>query len=96
VSRTMTLPEGCAGLTMSDGRRYDADRRGRVEVADRHVDDIRSHYGALGLIDVADPKVLGTKATAWCLSCRPTRAWQVWTTHCRVCGNPTTSNGEQS
>ncbi len=85
----MTVPEGCTGLSMADGTRYNADRTGRVRVADRHVRDVRAHYGPLGLIDASDPKVLGTRGTRWCTTCQPSRAWNAWTLTCPRCGATT-------
>lgn len=92
----MLAPEGCDGLNMADGTRYSTDRRtGQVQVEDRHVEDVRTHYGAIGLIDTRNPTTLGTKTTAWCVSCSPSRAWQAWTTRCPRCGaETTTSNGD--
>lgn len=85
----MTVPPGCTGFEMQDGRRYDADRRGRVNVEDRHINAVRAQYGPLGLIETGEPLNVGTKTTRWCRQCQPTRAWNGWNKVCPRCGADT-------
>lgn len=89
IARRVKLPPGCYGLSMQDGTGYNADSRGRVEVADRHLGAIRAQYGPDGLIDAGDPQQLGTKTTRVCTVCRPSRRWNAWSERCPRCGAET-------
>lgn len=92
MARTVSLPEGCMGLSMDDGTRYDADRNGRALVSDAHARDIsRSWAGGAGLVTPANRTHLATRATRWCTMCAPARAWQAWSVTCPRCGAATTS-----
>lgn len=92
----VALPEGCFGLEMADGTKYNADRNGRVQVADRHASAIKSgFYGAAGVMTVSEPTVLGTKRHRTCFNCSPSRRWNIWTTDCPRCG-ASTSTEEQT
>jgi hypothetical protein len=97
VSARVTLPPGCYGLDMADGTRYNANRDGRVLVADQHAAAIRSgYYGQTGVMVASEEHRLGTRHTRECTTCRPTRRWNAWNTRCPRCGAPTTLTEEAS
>jgi hypothetical protein len=84
------MPPGCTGLDMADGSRLNADRNGLVNVDDRHATVLnKSWYARTGVMTAREPHVFGTKGTARCTNCTPSRAWNAWTTQCPRCGAPT-------
>jgi hypothetical protein len=87
----VSLPPGCTGIDFADGRRYNADRRGSVQVADRHADTIsKSWYQGSGVIVAREQHHLGTRQGRWCRSCQPARLWNAWNKVCGRCGAATT------
>lgn len=87
----VSLPEGCFGLEMQDGKKYNADRNGRVEVSAAHAAAIRRSWsGQTGVVVATDPQLMAAKAWRTCLECRPSRRWFKWTSHCPRCGAETT------
>jgi hypothetical protein len=94
MTARMALPEGCYGLEMQDGKKYNADRNGRVLVADRHVGAVKNQYGPLGLIAVEEPHTLGTKLARICPN-HPLTRWQAWSEHCPKCGAETQLEEQQ-
>jgi hypothetical protein len=94
---TVTLPPGCTGLDLQDGTRYDADRNGRVHLADRHSDAVaKGWYGQSGVMTATAPHRLGTRTGRWCVTCTPARLWNAWNTQCPRCGSPTSTEKEHS
>jgi hypothetical protein len=88
----VTVPPGCTGLDMADGTRYNADRHGRVQVADRHARAIRrGWYGDSGVMVVDEQHHLGTRTGRWCTTCAPARLWNTWNLQCPRCGHDTTT-----
>ena len=54
MSRTVTLPPGCAGFTMQDGTQYRGREGGSVTVADSHAPFIQRQVGGdAGLVGSA-------------------------------------------
>lgn len=95
MSARVNLPPGCYGLDMADGTRYNANRDGRVLVADRHADAIRAGwYGQAGVMVASEEHRLGTRTTRECRQCTPTRRWNAWNTECPRCGAVTTLSEE--
>ena len=72
MSRTVTLPPGCAGFTMQDGTQYRGREGGSVTVADSHAPFIQRQVGGdAGLVgSAAFRQFAGTKDGRWCGSCR--------------------------
>lgn len=86
----ITVPEGCNGLTMEDGTRYNANREGRVDMRSEHADVLsKSWYQSAGVMSASERVALGTRTGRTCTTCSPTRRWNAWNTHCRICGSPT-------
>lgn len=86
----VNLPPGCDGLNMEDGTRYTRNRRGTVEVADRHAAAVNKQVGGEGgLIGGAGGfrGFLGTRRGRWCAACR--RVWNAWSLSCPRCGEDT-------
>ncbi len=84
----VTLPDGCTGLDMADGTRYDADSRGRVDVDSDHARHVgKSWYGSAGVMAGGERFSFGTKKTRLCRPCK--RAWNAWNEACPRCGAQT-------
>ena len=68
MSRTVTLPPGCAGFTMQDGTQYRGREGGSVTVADSHAPFIdRQVGGDAGLVgSAAFRQFAGTRDGRWC------------------------------
>lgn len=93
----VTLPEGCFGLEMADGKKYNR-RRGAdtIEVSDRHATAIRRGWaGQTGVVVADEPHTIGTRKGRWCTNCQPTRVWNAWNTHCPKCGAETVLEEQQ-
>jgi hypothetical protein len=88
----VNLPDGCEGLQLQDGTRYDAPRAGgAVTVSDDHARWINGGDGAL--VQASGRQFLGTKRGRWCEACR--RLWQVWSVVCPRCGEATVPEQER-
>lgn len=84
------LPDGCTGLDMPDGTRYNATAGGTVEVDTRHADTIAgSWYQQAGIMTGHQRLAVGTRRARICTTCRPSRRWNAWTQVCPRCGAPT-------
>lgn len=84
----VTLPDGCYGLDMADGTKYNADGQGRVDMSDDHSKYLKnSWYGQNGVMSAAQSLSFGTKKTKLCTPCK--RAWNAWSETCPRCGEPT-------
>ena len=94
MSRTVTLPPGCAGFTMEDGTQYRGREGGSVTVADGHAPFIdRQVGGDAGLVgSAAFRQFAGTKDGRWCAPCR--RIWNRWNAVCVKCGRDTIPEAE--
>jgi len=83
------LPDGCSGLDMANGKRYDASQPGgTVEMTSadaRYVN--RSWYGQAGVMHGGPQFTVGTRRGRWCRPCR--RVWQAWSSQCPRCGEAT-------
>jgi hypothetical protein len=85
----VTLPDGCKGLDMADGTKYNADGRGRVDMSPEHAKYLKtSWYGQSGVMTDSQSLSFGTKRSMLCTPCK--RAWNAWSTTCPRCGEPTT------
>lgn len=80
----ITLPDNCYGLEMAGGKKYDADRRGHVDVPDEHAK--RALKANRGLIS-APAYRLGTRRGRRCPSCQFLA--QAWSDTCPRCGTDT-------
>ena len=94
MSRTVTLPPGCAGFTMEDGTQYRGREGGSVTVADGHAPFIQRQVGGdAGLVgSAAFRQFAGTKDGRWCAPCR--RIWNRWNAVCPKCGRDTIPEAE--
>jgi len=93
----VTVPPGCYGLDLDDGRKAHTRGRPYVEVDESAARTIRkSWYGAAGVVSGVEPHILATRATRWCRVCTPAgRRWNAWNDQCPRCGAPTTSDQEK-
>jgi hypothetical protein len=87
------LPDGCYGLEMASGRKYDAPRSGgtvEVDPADaRYIGT--SFYGQSGIMRGGEQFCIGTRKGRRCPEC--TRIWQAWSALCPRCNKPTEPYG---
>lgn len=83
------LPDGCTGLDMANGTRYDADAAGgTVDVASSDARYINtSWYGQSGVMRGAASFTFATKGGRYCPPCN--RTWNAWSADCPKCGQPT-------
>lgn len=82
------LPDGCHGLDLADGTKYDASPGGVVDVEPGHARAIRrGWYGQNGVMRDGPQFSFGTKAGRYCGPCK--RNWNSWSTLCPRCGLPT-------
>lgn len=85
----VTLPDGCRGLDMADGTKYNADGRGSVDMSAEHARYLKtSWYGQSGVMTTSQSLSFGTKKTMLCTACK--KAWNAWNKTCPRCGEPTT------
>jgi len=94
MSRTVTLPPGCAGFTMQDGTQYRGREGGSVTVADSHAPFIQRQVGGdAGLVgSAAFREFAGTRDGRWCQDCRFLA--QRWSVVCPRCGRDTIPEAE--
>jgi len=94
VSRTVTLPPGCAGFTMQDGTQYRGREGGSVTVTDEHAPHIQRQVGGdAGLVgSAAFRQFAGTRDGRWCEPCRFLA--QRWSVVCPRCGRDTIPEAE--
>lgn len=91
----VTVPEGCKGLEMADGTKYNAGRDGRVNVTDDHAAVLgKSWYKAAGVMSASERFAMGTRTGRLCTSCEPSRRWNAWNTSCPRCGADTITEQE--
>jgi hypothetical protein len=90
----VTLPDGCSGLDMADGKKYTADRPGgTVEVSSADARYIgTSWYGETGVMRGSRVVRLATRRGRRCEPCN--RTWQAWSARCPRCGEPTEETAE--
>jgi Zn finger protein HypA/HybF involved in hydrogenase expression len=89
----ITLPEGCQGLEMTDGTRYNRNRQGHTEVSAEHADVInKSWYRETGVMTGNERVALGTRSGRTCHTCVPTRRWNAWQLICPRCESETTQD----
>lgn len=70
MSETFRVPAGCTGLTMSNGTKVKASRRGLVTVPDRYARDVRASENAqLGLVTPAGRATFSRAAGKDCPGC---------------------------
>jgi hypothetical protein len=82
------MPDGCYGLDMGDGAKYDAKPGGVVDVEPAHARAIRrGWYGQSGVMRGGPQFSFGTKTGRRCRPCK--RTWNSWSLFCPKCGKAT-------
>jgi len=91
MSERVALPPGCYGLSMPDGKKYDAARPGQtVTVEDHHAKQIqKSSNGHHGIVSGGASYAVGTRTGRRCTGCGFLA--QAWSRECPRCGEPTES-----